>query len=482
MLKKFAAPAFAMLILVSTIVVGSTTSYSMEQEDMVIDQDRWVNQSFSLSKNLIITETGRLFIQNSTFGLDQSGPKEFGVEISGKLVMRNSSFSSHHSYDITLKNDGELVLLNSTMTSIGIFTANDGNGNIKLKESELTIAEPTPLNVDEFEMESSSMDLWGTMNANRVAIRKISNVTSENLVFAINTCDELVLEDSHLSSVTCSLNYVNVEMTDVKMDTLVIDNGKSVALNGCNISTVDFGILKKLVISDSIIGGGLSLDSVQELSMAGTHYGDALNCPIYVEMSNTILHELTLKNGGLLNNVTANDIMISSTSTTETEIWGWKHVTSLENGTNVPGINVTGNAKVFLYRWVTVEVVDNSGDPLSGATVEVREELTDVLLASGKTGPDGRVHLSVKTMTIEEGEQDFYGYVQVGSEYNGKKADERSLALTEDVTLMSSIDDVNKPSEENDFFIPTWLIILVAAILMLALLAGGGYYYYLYYY
>ncbi|MGM0509497.1 MAG: CARDB domain-containing protein, partial [Thermoplasmatota archaeon] len=107
----------------------------------------------------------------------------------------------------------------------------------------------------------------------------------------------------------------------------------------------------------------------------------------------------------------------------------------------VDSIDMTGNSRIMLYRWLEVNTVSNSSISINGAEVVISSQLTDYQ-ASGVSDSDGMVYIPALTNILTSGDFTFVGNYLIDSTYSVDSGE-----YTIDPTVQMKLPDY--PSTEN---------------------------------
>jgi len=187
-------------------------------------------------------------------------------------------------------------------------------------------------------------------------------------------CGKIIIRDSG----TLIIDHATLTVQQTRANQYqiyIMDNGRLILDAGTLNSNYDLWIYASdaagIQMTGSNIGATLNikLDGASTLSAAGSTIGADIITP---STSNAVI-------------VAINTQFLRSWSG-----FGGNAVAKLTS-ISIPSIDPKEGAVVYIYRTVTVTVVDGTGNPLAGAAVNIRWYLNGTLFSSGTSGADGKI-------------------------------------------------------------------------------------------
>ncbi len=514
-----------------------------EPDTWYIYTTKEIVENISFELPIVINSSGELRIKNSAWlELIQNHNYERNITIkdNGTLRLTKGILSSNHALRIQLKDKGKLILDKNSILKITRLDTKDntqihiikstltpGAGGLFIDiggESSLELNEGTIVNADIIKAHENSELVLNNcdIDAKDFAIecKKVSLVSNPDLRdLMIDSCDELSITNSKVSSLRvtkCTNLYssynttiINSEITNLEygwlsfaeIQNLKFDKINDLEINGCNVNILK---INKMVINLKIIKSEISqldIKSCQKLETYGTHFDNSeleSSLDLVEFHSSTVEHcsmfplqvkifdSIIIGNTEELNDLTRGtrlDAYNSSfnaplhfTGTSEAHI-----INCSTNGNIPPQVIIDEDAKINIYWWLDVQVLDNTSKPLPGATVTVCDFITNAPIKSGISDSYGQVSFYLQANTITKNgwkTRNNKSYFVTGT-YDGRKAsNETGIWLKDNIKTYLDFTEVKeKKKEPKPFFTFETIIGIIIFIIILVLvvisLAGG---------
>jgi hypothetical protein len=421
-----------------------------------------IQQNITFELPIIINSSGVLRIRNSiTLQLLQNYDFERNITVkdNGTLNLRAGSLTSNFALNIFLKDTGKLIVekgselqatkivaQDSSLIRISSSIISAGKGGLKIdisKDSSIELIESVIYDADKFSAYgNSNVELRnGTINTKEFAIncnelRLISNYNLKDLIVSsarklyienskvtglqVDACNELYtstnskIYDSTIKSIISGkisssevknlrfnsideLEIVGSQVNILKINTMVTN----LIIKYSDISQLDIERCERLKTYNSHLDNSKLKSS---LSLVEFYSSEVEHCSIYpIEVK--IYDSIIVGNEKELNDLTNSYRFEAYNSDFNSPL----HFTGnseahLINSSTLnqipPKVIVDDDAKVYIYWWLEVQVLDKHSKPLPETTVHVCDFITNKVKDTGISDEHGKVKFSLLANTI----------------------------------------------------------------------------------
>ena len=439
------------------------TSRSIPEPDIwYIYTPKEISQNISFELPIVINSTGELKVKSgSSLELIQKYDYQRNITVkdNGTLHVRSGTLYSNYCLNIHLEDNGRLIIENGGELKVTKLTATD-NALIRLSSSMLSsgkggfiidisgkstleLIESKIEGAEEFSAhENSKIKLRnGTIDSEKYAIscneiNLISNNDLQDLM--VNSCERLTIHNSKvtgLNVITCNymtsasnskiidskINFLGIgRLSSAEINDLRLDDVNELEITGCKVNILKIHkMVKKLKILNSEVSQ-LDVENCQTLETYNTHFDNSeLHSSLdLVEFhSSTIEHcsifpleikiydSIIIGNEDELNDLTRGRRLDAYNSSFNSPL----HFTGTSSAHLIncstlneipPKVIVDEDAKIYIYWWLNVQVLDNHSKPLSGASVSACDFITNNAIKTAQSDENGRVRFSLLANTI----------------------------------------------------------------------------------
>jgi RNA polymerase subunit RPABC4/transcription elongation factor Spt4 len=179
-----------------------------------------------------------------------------------------------------------------------------------------------------------------------------------------------------------------------------------------------------ITIIDSILEGGLSGNATM-ISLMGAD----VSGPVELGSGNLHVEGTSITSGGPLVLAGTQGVFVdcSLTGASMTSLSLFMGATAELRNVTCGGIEADDTSSAFVFRRVSVLVVDESSLVVPGSTIEIRHFINMTVIATATGGEDGRAVLEVLSDVIEGGESHFIGNYIIDATFSGETGSEPLL-------------------------------------------------------
>ncbi len=519
------------------------TRGSEEPDIWYIYTSKKIVENISIELPIVINSSGELRIRDSaTFELLQKYDHQRNITIknNGTLRIQKGTLQSNYALNICLEDNGKLIIeksselkaseinaRNNAVIQVASSVISPGVGGLVIDigdESSLELTDSSIINANKINAygDSKLVIKQGFIDTDEFAIscKELSLISNPDFRdLKINSCKNIIIKDSKVTGLQVSscgnlYSYTNTTINDstinslgsgklssAKIQKLSIDSVDELELDGCNVNILKINeMVTDLKIRSSVISQ-LDIENCQNLETYDTHFDNSElrnSLDIVVFHSSTVEHcsifPLAIKiydstiigNEAELNDLTRGRRLDAYNSSFNAPL----HFTGTSEaylincstlGENPPKVIVEEDAKIYIYWWLEVQVLDNKSKPLPDVTVTVCDFITNARKEEGISDQNGQVKFALLANTIMKSgwnTKNNKSYFVKG-QYNGhSKENETGIWMRENTKSYLEFKDVKpekaKPKPLFTAETITGILIFIVIIILIALSLVSG--------
>ncbi len=457
-----------------------------------------IAQNYDFQRNITVKDNGTLRLRKGS--LSSNRQLSIKLEDNGKLILENGSNLEVKritalektmvqisqsiigpgigGLSITMNGESSLDLIGSTIESADLVAARD-ESTIKIKNSEI---QSTRFDISCREITITSNKVFRDLKVDRIEYCYIFGSTVRNI--EVGSCGFMrISQGSEL--IDCTLNDIkeldiqkatltNIDIKEVD-STLTIRDSKNISnvfVHNCTTLEIKNSHIKDFQLdhfSYSIVIQNSVIESSSILPKNINIFNSEFKC------SRTQLDTLTRASVFNAHNTSFNDYLKFS-GTSVAELVNCSTSDDEPSDTkDLPEVKVYNDAKVHIFWWLDVYVVDAQEQPISGATVTIYDFIYNNQVISARSDVLGKIRFKLLGNTITSqgwSSSENNSYFMKGKYDKYATEDNAGIFMEENKVVTLKFDNVNKKKEEEKPIISNDVLIGILIIIVIVILIG----------